>query len=166
MENPITEFLEWFETFSKKDQDEIAFLLSITNPAFDDQTMFADLENIATSFKARVASFSETKMENVGFVISLRAMFEFSIVAKRGTPKSWDKVRENFEWVKNKTDPVPSESILRIAEQSITSLPEKQEYWFEICKKWEEFKNARWSDERLEAWENDIMLEQSSKWQK
>lgn len=163
MAHPVSEFLEWFDTFSKEDQGEMAFLLSMTNPAFDGAAMFADHENLAATFKARVASFNDAKMQSVGFVISLRAMFEFSIVGKRGNPKSWEKTRMLFERVKNQTDPVPPESVLKTAEQSLAGLPERQEKWFEICRKWKLFKNAHWSDERLEAWEDDVMLGRTAK---
>lgn len=158
MLNPVTELLEWIKKQDHEIQAEIAFLMSAEHPSFDFYGLPLETENQIQTFCSKIEEFSGSEVGNGGFVVAFRAIFDFTIVRRRGTIDGWRQPEAAMQAILESNDPGQPPRIKETAQKMLNELPARREKWIAICNSWKELKDSVLSDEAIEAWENDNVL--------
>jgi hypothetical protein len=155
VENPVHDLITWLKSQERDVQSDVAFLMSGMNPAFDFNNTLTDIDKMSEHFYSQIESFSGSEAQNVGFLISFIAVFDF-LFKSRGTPEGWETPKEMFQSVLENSD--TSDSMKKITNDLLSKLPVKMEQWAEICKQWQELKDTKLSESVIEKWNNSNML--------
>ena len=158
MSNPVAALIEWLKKQDSDIQTDIAFIMSGINPSFDLYSLPIDTEEMHEYFYARIDEFSGTEIQNAGFIVAFRAIFDFAFAKKRGTKKGWDEPKKLFESIIESNDPDQPSGMKDTARASLKSLPEKRDKWIEVCREWEVLKKSALSDQAIDAWESSNMI--------
>lgn len=159
MTNPVTELNNWLKTQSTEIQSEIAFFISAYHSSFDLPEISQETEQALESFYSQIEKYSGIEFENVAFIISFRAIFDYIFVRNRGASEGWDKPKELFKSIVKATDSTMSDSLKKFSMRKLHDIPARMEEWIEVCSQWEELKASVLSDEAINAWEDKNMLE-------
>ena len=162
MINPIFEVIEWLKKQDDDVQIDIAFIMSGVHPCFGIQNLPEATEKYPKYFYSHMENYSGTDIQNTGFILSIRAIFDFVFAKKRRTVEGWSEAKTIFESVIKNSDPDRPPSVNEHAQQMIDEITALCEKWLAICQEWNELKNTVLSDKSIEDWDSENMLERGN----
>jgi hypothetical protein len=165
--NPIQKLKEWFDSEPKEVQDQLAFMgfyLPTLNPIPEippPPVLGQRDKEIADEPSDRMITLLNTNAESNAEEIVLKAMTIFSLfdatISKMDNEADWDEaVNNNIETAAR----LKEKNINTAVEDAFfENLDHRKKLWFEVGRRWNNFKNSNVSPKLIIRWWHDTAIE-------